>query len=74
MMVEKLPPYSPKLNPMENVWEEIREKFFPNLVFDSLDAVEINLEEALICLENNPNTVQSITGFDWIISNLLIAY
>jgi transposase len=31
-----LPPNSPQLNPMEHIWDEIREKWFPNLVFNSL--------------------------------------
>jgi len=63
-----LPPYSPELNPMEHVWEEIREKWFPNLVFDSLAGVADRLLKALAALENNPDRVAQITGFDWIIS------
>jgi transposase len=43
---QPLPPYSPELNPGEHLWEDIREKWFENLVFDSLDAVEDRLEEA----------------------------
>jgi transposase len=35
-----LPPYSPELDPVEHLWDEIREKYFHNLVFDSLDALE----------------------------------
>jgi transposase len=62
------PPYSPQCNPVENLWDEIREKWFPNLVFQSLEAVEDTLVEALITLENDKNRTQSITGFDWIIS------
>jgi len=34
-----LPPYSPQLNPVEHLWKEIREKFFGNRVFKSIDAV-----------------------------------
>lgn len=63
-----LPPYSPQLNPVEHLWEEVREKWFPNLVFDSLDAVEDRLVEALRSLQNNPDSVVSICGFDWIIN------
>ena len=29
----RLPPYSPELNPQEHLWDEIREKEFPNRVF-----------------------------------------
>jgi len=68
-----LPPYSPECNPAEHIWEEIREKFFPNLVFQTLDAVEDTLTDALVSLENNPNLVASLTGFDWIICNYLNA-
>ena len=34
-----LPPYSPELNPKENLWEEIREKIFKNYALKSIDAV-----------------------------------
>ena len=63
-----LPPYSPQLNPVEHLWEEIREKWFPNLVFDSLAGVVDRLEEALATLESDPHRVAQITGFDWIVS------
>ena len=34
-----LPAYAPELNPQEHVWDELREKEFPNRVFNHLDAV-----------------------------------
>ena len=68
-----LPPYSPQLNPAEHLWEEIREKWFANLVFDSLDAVENHLAEALRSLEQNQEKVKSLTGFDWIVNCNFIA-
>jgi transposase len=63
-----LPPYSPQLNPMEHIWDEIREKWFPNLAFNSLEAVEDRLVESVLALENDAVSVSSITGFDWIIN------
>lgn len=30
MGITILPPYCPELNPTEHIWDEIREKFFPN--------------------------------------------
>lgn len=65
-----LPPYSPQLNPSENMWEEIREKFFTNLVFDSIDAVMDKLEEAMIFYAKNEEVVKSITGFNWIVTHV----
>jgi len=68
MSLEALPPYSPQLNPVEHIWDEIREKWFANEVFNSLDAVEDRLVEALVALENDKELVASTTGFDWIIN------
>jgi transposase len=53
MRLEALPPYSPQLNPVEYIWDEIREKWFANEVFNSLHAVEDRLVEALVALEND---------------------
>jgi len=68
-----LPPYSPELNPVEHIWDELREKWFQNLVFSSLDAVEDRLVEALVTLENDNTRVQNLTAFPWIISSPMIA-
>ena len=68
-----LPPYSPELNPMEHVWEEIREKWFPNLVFNSLEGVEDRLVQAVFHLESHRQIVASITGFDWVVNISLTA-
>jgi len=38
VMVTTVPPYCPELNPTEHIWDETREKFFSNRVFDSLNA------------------------------------
>ena len=48
-----LPAYSPQCNPVEHLWEEIREKWFENKVFDSLDSVEDTLVTALATLEKD---------------------
>jgi hypothetical protein len=72
MMILKLPPYSPQLNPMENIWEEMREKFFHNLVFDSMQAVENRLIEAAVFYESNPSITKSISHWEWIVNSLLI--
>jgi hypothetical protein len=53
---------------VEHIWDEIREKWFANEVFNSLDAVEDRLVEVLVVLENDKELVASITGFDWIIN------
>ena len=62
-----LPPYSPELNPVEHIWDSIRENDFSNVVFDSLEAVEDQLSRSLAALEKNPARVASMTGFPWLI-------
>lgn len=70
IMIRHLPAYCPQLNPVENIWDEMREKHFANAVFDSMDSVEDRLEEACVAFENNRKTIQSIAGFPWIVVDL----
>lgn len=70
MMIETLPPYSPQLNPSENMWDHIREKHFENLVFESMEAVEERLCVAANAVENSPEIVRSITAWKWIIKGI----
>jgi len=66
-----LPPYSPQLNPVEHLWKEIREKYFGNHVFKSIDAVEDQLMKALTQMNDDSECVKSFAGFQWIIDSLL---
>jgi DDE superfamily endonuclease len=68
MRILYLPPYSPELNPVEYLWDDIREKEFPNKVFGSMDMLELNLMNGLVRMENDPGRVKSITGWSWIIT------
>ena len=63
-----LPPYSPELNPVENLWEEIREKYFHNRVFDSIESLEEHLMESLSAMEADHERVRSIVAWPWIIN------
>jgi transposase len=71
MKLLPLPPYSPELNPVENIWEELREKYFHNRVFSSLDAVEEQLLHGLVHLEANSEITRSISSWPWIINAIL---
>jgi len=63
-------PYSPELNPSENMWDEMREKWSGNCVFNSMNAVEKRMVQALQAIESDPQTVKSITGWNWILSSI----
>lgn len=61
-----IPPYTPEMNPIEQIWKEIRKRGFKNEVFQSLQKV-VNRRCDTICSLSN-ETIKSITGRDWILS------
>jgi transposase len=65
-----LPPYSPELNPKENLWDEIREKIFKNYALKSMHEVHAKLRQAILYIERNPDLVRSITSFPYIANSL----
>src|SRR5580704_137465 len=70
IILHLLPPYSPELNPQENLWDEIREKIFKNYALKSMDDVNAKLDEAAFYIERNPTLVKSITSFPYIAKSL----
>lgn len=61
-----LPPYSPELNPVEHIWDYLRENAMPNLAFSSLRQLEDALCTHLRILENDPERVRSMTNFPYL--------
>lgn len=59
------PPYSPELNPVEHVWEHLREKATPNTAFKSLDQLQDVLCDHLRALGNAPEQLRSMTNFPY---------
>lgn len=69
MILVRLPPYSPELNPVEQLWGELREKEFGNRVFHSLGAAIAQTAKGLNKLESSPKSLQSLTGWEWILKS-----
>ena len=65
--------YTPELNPIEMIWDELREKFFKNELFKTLNKVSDKLCEGLNYLMCNNSVVKSIAGWGWILSMFLKA-
>ena len=63
-----LPPYSPELNPQEHVWDELREKAFPNRVLGEMDQVIAGLRQGLGELSADAERIRSLTAWPWIVS------
>ena len=55
-----LPPYSPKLNPVENVWQYLRANKLANTVFDSYDKILDQCAAAWNFFANDPAAITSI--------------
>jgi len=71
MKLFPLPPYAPELDPMEHLWDDLREKWFHNRVFETLDALEDYLEGGLRTMETDKDRVRSIVSWPWIINGAM---
>jgi hypothetical protein len=60
-----LPPYSPELNPMENVWDYLRQNKLCNIVWDTYDDIIEACKDAWNWLMDQPDRVSSIGGRKW---------
>ena len=69
MTLLRLPPYSLELNPVEHLWDELREKEFANKVFDSLDSAIAQLALGMWRMKGSSPAVQSLTGWNWILES-----
>lgn len=64
---EFIPPYTPEMNPIEQVWTEIRKKGFKNKVFKTLEEVIDKLQEVIQNL--HWSDLKSIVHREWIFSD-----
>lgn len=60
-----LPPYSPELNPVENIWQFLRQNFLSNRVFLDYDAVIDACCDAWNALINTNGKITQITTREW---------
>ena len=60
-----LPPYSPELNPVEQVWAYLRANFLSHRVWNSYDAIVSACCDAWNKLMNTPERLTSITRRIW---------
>jgi len=68
-----LAPYCRSVTPQEHLWDELREKYFHNRAFDSLEALEDQLVVGLRALEVDHTRVKSIAGWEYIINSISTA-
>ena len=59
-----IPPYTPEMNPIEQIWKELQITGFRNEVFATLEKVVDRLCDTICTLTSD--TIKSITGRSWI--------
>lgn len=64
-----LPPRSPELNPVENIWQFVRDNWLSNRVFQSYDDIVAHCCEAWNELMEQPWRVRSIGKRTWAIGH-----
>ena len=62
----RLPPYSPELNPAEQIWNVLRRDYFANRVFDFLNAATEQAELGLSEMAHNKSAINRLTNWSWI--------
>jgi transposase len=60
-----LPPRSPELNPVENVWQYLRDNWLSNRVFENYDDILDHCCTAWKCLIERPWKIMTIGLRDW---------
>ena len=60
-----LPPYSPELNPQENVWQYLRQTYFANRVFETYEAIVDPCCHTWNSLTAHPERITSIATREW---------
>lgn len=60
----RLPPYSPELNPVEQVWRIVRRRL-ANRIFADLDELEAALTEVLQEFWEHPALLVRLTAYPW---------
>ena len=61
-----IPPYTPEMNPIEQIWKELRITGFRNEVFASLEKVVDRLCDTICTLTSD--MIKSMTRRSWIIN------
>ena len=65
-----LPPYSPELNPMENVWDYLRQNKLCSTVWDSYEEIVEACKTAWNWLIGDPDRIRSIGTREWATVNV----
>ena len=66
--MELLPSRAPELNPVENIWQYLRQTWLSNRVFDTYEDILDAACDAWRKLIAQPHTITSIGSRDWVLA------
>ena len=66
MILLKLPPYSPELNPVERVWLYLKERYLSHRLLDDYDAIVDATCKAWKRLTAEAGRITTLCGYPWI--------
>ncbi len=61
----KLPPYSPELNPMEQVWQMMKQRFLSNRSYKDINTIVEACCSAWKAICESPDIIQTLTQRKW---------
>ena len=64
-----IPPYTPEMNPIEQIWREIR-TLMGNTLYQNIDDLFVGLKEKIASIDREK--IKSITQRDWIMKSLIL--
>ena len=73
VQVLKLPPYCPELNPVERLWDQVKDAIC-NRTFTTIEALREALTPVLAGFWNCPKRVKKLIGKSWLIQNANDSY
>jgi transposase len=60
-----LPPYSPELNPVENIWQYLRQNGLSNSIFDTYETIVQRCCKAWNAFVDTPGLIASVATRQW---------
>lgn len=71
LAIIKLPPYSPELNPIEQVWQWLRQRHLANRCFKNYDDIMEQCTKAWLNFIKDKETVMKLCTRDWAVVGTL---
>jgi transposase len=65
-----LPAYSPELNPVEQVWQQLRRSYLSNRVFKDYDDIVSSCSEAWNCFCNEDGVIEKLCTRSWAVTGV----